>query len=281
MPFNFTPFYNTFKDFYPHHPLPSSSFLEWFIGFTEGDGSFILSKRGDLSFVLTQSTNNIKLLNYVKKHLIFGKVLEQSKNQKTHRYVVQDTQSLFLLSLLFNGNMVLPTRNARFLVFLSKLNESLLRRNLFYVLPPNIHTILPTLSDSWLSGFTEAEGCFTVSLLSHNTAFRFCFLLSQKWDVNLPVLQHILDLFNSSFSLEKPIGVVTPHSQPFNWDLKINGLKNCKLIFHYFDSHPFVSNKLSSYLRWKYLHFCLENQEHLDPEKRRNLIQLSKEVNKF
>ena len=32
--------------------MPSENFLTWFIGFTEGDGSFIITE--DLQFVITQ-----------------------------------------------------------------------------------------------------------------------------------------------------------------------------------------------------------------------------------
>jgi len=47
--------------------LPSSAFLTWFIGFTEGDGSFVVSKRGDLSFVIVQDTRDIQILYMIQK----------------------------------------------------------------------------------------------------------------------------------------------------------------------------------------------------------------------
>lgn len=106
--FNFDAFYVLYKEMYPNKPLPSTQFLEWFIGFTEGDGCFSIATRGDLSFVVTQSTVDIHILNYIMAQLGFGSVIVQSKIQKTHRYVVQDIKHLQLICKIFNGNMVLP-----------------------------------------------------------------------------------------------------------------------------------------------------------------------------
>ena len=60
--FDFTLFYTKYKALYGERPLPSKEFLTWLIGFTEGDGSFIVNKRGDLAFVITQSTSDIRTL---------------------------------------------------------------------------------------------------------------------------------------------------------------------------------------------------------------------------
>jgi hypothetical protein len=75
--------------------------------------------------------------------------------------------------------MVFPTRNARFLTFLSSFNERLLKKNLDMIIPIN-SCILPSLEDSWISGITDGEGYFTCSLLSNNNNFRFRYILTQK-----------------------------------------------------------------------------------------------------
>ena len=56
-----------------HIPNVDKSFLEWFIGFTEGDGSFDQSK---LAFIINQK--DPKLLFKIKKKLGFGSVYETS-----------------------------------------------------------------------------------------------------------------------------------------------------------------------------------------------------------
>src|SRR5438045_9190384 len=104
---------------YPNKERPNSLFLELFIGFSEGEGCFCLAKRGDLSFVITQSTLDIAVLNYIKNKLCFGKVIVQSSKQQTHRYVVQDMDNIYLIYLLFNCNMFFHTRVAIFVSFMS------------------------------------------------------------------------------------------------------------------------------------------------------------------
>jgi hypothetical protein len=71
----------------------------------------------------------------------------QSSKQKTHRFIVQDTKNIFLICLLFNGNMVFPTRYARFLTFLSKFNEKLLKNNSTIISPLN-NCVSPSLNDA-------------------------------------------------------------------------------------------------------------------------------------
>lgn len=296
-PFNFLEFKAKFKEDYPDLKLPDDIFLEWLIGFVEGEGSFILAKRGDLSFVITQSGQDINVLNYIKNNLGFGRVILQSKKQNTYRFVVQDFKSLYLICLLFNGNMIFPTRKARFFSFLSSFNERLIRKNLSIIIPI-YNNIMPSLHDGWLAGITDGEGSFTCSLLSNSISFRFRFILTQKWEANKCILDSILN----SFSLYLVNGSVVRHNAENVWELRINGLSNCEGLFTYFDNFPLVSKKKQSYIKWKELHVRLINKEHLNsntrpggsPPKiknlffiknkksggRPNLINLAKQINK-
>jgi hypothetical protein len=174
-------------------------------------------------------------------NLIFFKVIQQSKSSKTHRFIVQDMLNLSLVCLIFNGNMVFLTRNTKFLIFLAKFNDIGLRSGLKTIVPV-INTVRPNLNDYWLSGITDAEGCFTLSLLSNSTAYRFRFILSQKWEINKCILDHFSSLF---FFL---VGVVSPHSKEDQWDYIVNGIKNCSYLFPYFDSHLLRTKKFKSYL---------------------------------
>jgi hypothetical protein len=191
--FEFSVFLDKYKEMYPDSILPNSSFLQWFIGFSEGEGSFIVAKRGDLSFVVTQSTTEVKILNYIKSNLGFGKVIVQSAKNNTHRFIIQDMKGLVLIALLFNGNMVFTTRSARFHTFLSSLNEKLISKNLAIIHP--IYSIVsPSLNDWWLTGITDAEGSFTCSILVSSKAYRLRYILTQKWDQNKPVFDYIAKL---------------------------------------------------------------------------------------
>lgn len=123
--FNFENFLNQYKVQYDRK-IPTNDFLTWFIGFTEGDGSFVIAKRNKiLQFVVTQSTDDIAILNYIQDSLGFGKVIKQGK--RTSRYVVQDISNLHLIILLFNGNLILPTRKKNFKDFLDIFNDKVIK----------------------------------------------------------------------------------------------------------------------------------------------------------
>ena len=64
--FNYNTFYEKHKAYLPTNLSPLYKFLSWFTGFTEGDGSFIVNNRGDLAFVVVQSTTDIKVLHYIQ-----------------------------------------------------------------------------------------------------------------------------------------------------------------------------------------------------------------------
>ena len=273
--FDFSSFYSKFSEEYPNINPPSHRFLEWFIGFSEGEGSFILAKRGDLAFVVTQSTTDVKSLNYIKDNLCFGKVIKQSVKQNTHRFVIQDIKNIYLICLLFNGNIVFPTRKARFLTFLSFFNEKLLKHNLVTIAPLDI-CVTPSLKDSWISGITDGEGCFTCSILSNSSGYSFKYILTQKWEVNKLVLEHILSIFG----IYLVQGSVNPHSVNNIWELRVNGLKNCKGLFTYFDEFALITKKKDSYLKWKLLYSRLVNKDHLKDNTRLELIEQAKQINK-
>nr|QCW06891.1 hypothetical protein [Drechslerella brochopaga] len=145
--------------------------------------------------------------------------------------------------------MVFPTRKARFLTFLSSFNEKLLRKNLITITPLDI-CVTPSLKDGWISGITDGEGCFTCSLLSNSSGYRFRYILTQKWEANKFVLEHIINIF-SEYLVE---GSVVTHSVNDVWEIRINGVKNCKGLFTYFDEYSLITKKKDSYLKWKLLH---------------------------
>jgi hypothetical protein len=260
---------------YPKHKLPNMEFLQWLIGFAEGEGSFTIAKRGDLYFVITQSTKDVNILNYIMNNLGFGKVIKQSVKSNTHRFIVQDRAHLVLISWLFNGNMVFPTRANRFNTFLSALNEKLLKQGENIIIPIYA-TVLPTLSDHWLAGITDGEGSFTCSILSNSsTAYRFRYILTQKHEANRYVLQHIVNLFKEI----NASGAVVNHSVETVFEVRVNGIKNCCNLFKYFDEHTLKSNKADSYRKWKQVSVRLVGKEHLDNVKRIELISLCKQIN--
>jgi len=268
--FNFRLFYMKYKIYLPNNNKPSSNFLAWFIGFTEGEGSFVVNKRGDLAFVVTQSTSDIGVLHYIKETLNFGKVISQSV--KTSRYVTQSKREIEIIISLFNGNVVLPTRQIKIENFILGFNlwadKGAIR--LDPVIPIK-NLILPNLNNSWLAGFTDAEGCFTCSI-GEKKGFSFNYSIAQKGESNLVILKELSVVFKA--------GIVSSHHVKDVYEYRIAGVRNCPNIFPYFDEYTLLTKKSVSYLLWKQIYKDLLFKHHLEPEKRSLMIEKARMINK-
>ena len=91
-----------------------NKFIEWFIGFFEGDGSLYITPEGYLEFKITQSSNDVKVLFFIKKTLGFGSVQKQSKLSNTHYFRVRKKEHIFILINLLNGNLFLKKNKNKF-----------------------------------------------------------------------------------------------------------------------------------------------------------------------
>lgn len=102
--FKFDNFYKLYAQHLPNKPLPSPDFLEWLIGFAEGDGGFHVNTRKELQFTVTQGTLNKHVLDYILDNLGFGRVNAQGSNG--YRFVVNSKLHSSLIIALFNGHQV-------------------------------------------------------------------------------------------------------------------------------------------------------------------------------
>ena len=147
--FNFD-FSNYAKNTVSHKKTINKDFLEWFIGFTEGDGSFIVSNNR-LFFIINQKQE--KILHNIRTNLGFGKV---STYKNYSRFIVADKNNIDKLIFIFNGNLVLDKTNTRFLSWLQAKNQYC-NEKIHYL---NKKKLLSFKDNAWLSGFIDAEGCF-------------------------------------------------------------------------------------------------------------------------
>jgi len=261
--FNLNKFNNHYSNNYPS-PTPNNNWLIWFIGFVEGDGA-ILSYNGRLQFVLTQKEGRI--LYHIKEVLRFGNVkFYPTSSGGYYRYIVSDLKNIKTLALLFNSNLVLKHR-------ISQLGEWLKVLGLTseYITTP----VLPTLHDAWLSGFTDAEGCFNVNITSRVntvTGFRVSlrFLLDQK-DA-LINLEHIRNLFGfGKVSLRSGTNKV--------YRLTIDSFKGLIGLRDYFLMYPLRSKKAISFMKWNEIYTMRLNKEHLNQKGFDKIKLISKEIN--
>lgn len=261
--FNLNKFNYHFKNNY-NLPSPDYNWLIWFIGFVEGDGA-ILCYKNRPNFVLTQKEGRI--LYHIKEVLGFGNVkYYYTSSGGYYRYIVSDLRNIKTLALLFNGNLVLKHR-------IRQLSEwfKVLGLNLEYISTP----VLPTLNDAWLSGFTDAEGCFNVNIssrLNTITGYRVSlrFLLDQK------NAKHILEYIRNLFGFGK-VTLRSDTNQVYRFSIdSFKGLINVR---DYFLTYPLRTKKAISFRKWNEVYTMRLNKEHLSLKGLNKIKSISKEIN--
>jgi hypothetical protein len=82
--------------------------------------------------------------------------------------------------------------------------------------------------------------------LSTSNAYRIRYHVTQKAEVNLPILNHLIILFNC--------GANEPHSIKGVYSYVVTGTTACYKILPYFDKYTLRSKKSNSYMLWKEVH---------------------------
>jgi hypothetical protein len=285
----YSKYYELNSKLYGKKKQPDPKFLTWLIGFSEGDGCFTIATRGDLYFVITQDTRDIQVLEYIKKELNMGKVIKQGKT--TSRFIIQDLLGLYLIALIFNGQIRTPDKLKSFNKFVNKLNEKIdkgtcphgLRKfgytkedNLLKKLNINTKPKNLTLNDNWFAGFTDAEGCFHAHFNKNNNGYNILFDITQKGKENK---EFILDKLSVLFG----VGKVSRHYHENNWRYRVSGMINLEEIISYFnkEENMLYTKKYNSYFLWKYIHSEVKKKNHLYLKKRLKLMNLAQTVNKY
>lgn len=226
----------------------SPEFLQWFIGFSEGDGSFIVGKDGRRRFAISQKEERV-LLN-IRTQLGFGKVSRQkssskfSKYQSYPRFVVSDKAGVERLIHLFNGNLVLDKTNIRFQAWLYSWNSS--RRDKSEKIEYLSRNKLPRFDDNdWLSGFIDADGCFNViravtrSGLGWNVSLRF--IIDQKGEREL--LERVCTWLGSG-------GVHRRHQVVDMYRFSCTNIASCEMLIEHINKHPLRTIKNVDFCRF-------------------------------
>ena len=269
--FNFTRFYDLTNS------LVTENDLAWLIGFAEGDGSFIIRQNNQLIFKVIQSSEDIQVLKYIQNMLGFGQIKQNTKT--THCDVVSHMHKVEILISLFNGIIVTPKFYQRFHKFVSAYNSKLINPKAKHYYNKLSHIvidtrlIIPSLNDAWLSGFTDAEGCFHGAFRGIKYQnFRYEYSVGQKGTENKEVIENIRKLWK--------VGEVYYYKRDDHWTFRCRNLKEITLIIPYFQRFPLQSKKKISFYKWVTFLNALINKDHLNRTKKIKLIEFVKTINK-
>ncbi len=273
--FNYSAFrlyYNTLFNKDAQHI--SNNWLTWFIGFVEGDGAIQTYEKGTrVRFVLTQKESGI--LYHIHNKLGVGTVKHfpqgtSGNKNDFYRLIVDNPSHILLLAFLFNGNLALTHRIQQLYLWVQVLHNRFGINTILFV---NI-AVSVTLQDAWLSGFTDAEGRFNVSI-TYNARYtldhviRMRYLLDQKDSSILLVIQNLFG-FGKVTLRSKTDGV---------YRYTVTGFKSANDIISYFKVFPLLTNKGNSFEKWSRIHDIVSNKLHLSKEGLAQVRALKKQIN--
>ena len=230
--------------YYPHH------FLEWFVGFTEGDGSFIIS-HGRLFFTITQK--DLPFLRRLRTELGFGTVYKDNRYAEIGRFVVTHRNQILILIHLFNGNLLLKRSAKRFALWVEEYNR-LTGAELPILNPPhkitphfqrggNLQTS-PIWNSSWFAGFTDAEGCFSGFFNNFKKKIVLKFILDQTDELEL--FLHIREILGR--------GSLFPRKETekgVHYRYEVESIEVLQRLADYFSKRRLRTKKNISFVRWK------------------------------
>lgn len=256
------------KPFIPQHiKTYSPHFLAWFVGFSEGDGSFIIdSKNKRLFFTITQKES--ACLHRLRTELGFGLICNDTKNPEMKRFTVTHRDQIKILIHIFNGNLLLKKTNHRFALWVNHYNKltgdsiKVISRweNVDSLDSPDFTRsrirMTPETSKclrnesllwktSWLAGFLEAEGCF--SAIRKKTSIYFRFILDQTNELEILLAIRFLFLDQGSVWIRKH----TPGK--IQYRLEISNFECLQDVLNYVKAHPLRTKKNIVFVRWKKL----------------------------
>lgn len=284
--------YDLFYIFYKLIHLKSikidKNWLDWFIGFTEGDGALLFNKNS-CNFVITQK--DVSILEHIQKTFNFGYVKyfykdKDNKEIKFGRYIVYDIKNIFLLYLIFNGNIYLKNRIIQLEKWYEILNcsktlskEFFSKSNVIHALPSVIKDKkIVSLENSWLSGFTDAEGCFSVKIYKNRniTYVKNIFILDQKNEEDLLNDISILLYGKKLAKLRKTI-----NGNMYRIDISCNHVERIKKIMNYFNKYNLKTSKSKSFDIFKKISGISLEKQPLDKTNLDLVRELKKNMNKF
>lgn len=288
-----------FHDFLDNH-LPEqktgvdTDFLEWFVGFVEGDGTFCsrlsnstsakpisvtvprpskpsyqASKKRRFLFQICQK--DPKVLHKIRTTLGFGKVYQ---DKGVWRYTIEDRRGLQRIMALFNSNLVLPKRRRQ---FANWVKEAASIHHPSFALKQQEDGPVVSLNTGWLSGFIDAEGCFYAHVTTRCGSKQPRFLqkmhITQK-DVcgDKKVLSRIGELLQSNAKLSQA-------NKRNGYRIEVSSLTSHKILVDYLIRFPLYQKAVSG-RRWWRVYLRRQKNHHLTETGIRRLRRLCAAINR-
>ena len=133
---------------------------------------------------------------------------------------------------------------------------------------------LSSLHPWFITGFTDGEGCFIISITRRKTA-------KLEWHVQLYFQiglhkkdQALLEKIKNFFNVGK-IFVKNDDSIQYS----VQSIKDLAIIIEHFDRYPLLSQKLADYELFKKAFYIIKNKEHLTTEGLNKIMSIKASMN--
>ena len=222
--------------------LTDDEFGHFLAGLIEGDGWF-----GDKQLFIIFAESDTSLAYYIKKRVGYGNVYE-IKDKKAVRYICKKAAGLLYILSLINGKLVSKPK------YYQLIRHDFANNYKCTILPPSNRL---TLDNHWLAGFTQADGCFHISISkskTHKTGFNVKLEFSIKQNDVTP-LKLLYDSLN--------MGNLSRYSTSI-WCYKSSGFKTAELLISYFDFFNVFAGKYVNYLKFRKVYIMITNGKHLE-----------------
>lgn len=196
------------------------AFKQWLAGLIDGDGYFILTKKGYTSCEITMDNRDKKALYEIKQK--YGGSLKPVSNANALRYKLRHKKGLILLINDVNGHLRNPTR-------LLQINKLCLKYNIEFKYPGPL-----TFNNGWLSGFLDSDG----SIYFNEQSGQVFISITQK---NKYLLDPLISLYSGR------VDILSPKIEAFKYIIyRKSELFN--LIDNYFNKYPLKTKKMKRVL---------------------------------
>lgn len=248
-------------------------------GLLEGDGNISLPSLGNTTLnrvlnpriVFTSHKNNLGMYVFLQSQLgDIGRFQHSSEN--VIRYIIGDMKSIIYIINLIHGKLRTPKNN--------RFNDLIKFINIKYELniPESKLDNSNYLDNSWLTGFTEADGHFGIKYVekkeksetrkrsvSENISLRFR-LDQRAYDKSTscsmePFMQQLALALSCNLSTYK-----TKTGEILS--LFISSIKDIEILINYFDKYTLLGDKLNDYNKWKLVYTMIISKQHLTSEGR-------------
>ena len=222
--------------------ITDEDFGYFLAGLIEGNGWF-----GEKQLHIIFAENDVSLAYFIKKRIGHGNVYN-IKDKKAYRYICKNTKGMSIILSLINGKLVSKYK------YQQLINHNYSKHFSMVVLPPS--NVL-SLENYWLAGFTQADGCFHISVAkskTHKTGYsvRLEYSLKQNDDLPLRLLYNTLKMGN-----------LCQYSSGI-WCYKSTGFKTAANIIYYFDKFNLFAGKYKDYLKFRKVYIMVTQGKHLE-----------------